>query len=83
MTKSLAEVLSDKEPVVAPVVPVVEPVLTQTVTDVVPFAENERAPADWTLVPVDGGEDLYQATHRVTRKVFVGTIGNFNVALRG
>ena len=97
MTKSLAEVLgsevaltaldtsttepsADTEEAIAPAD--TEKTIAPADTEVVPFDNNELSPSDWTLSPVEGQEEVYEAMHRVTRKVFVGTIGNFNVTIR-
>ena len=89
MTKSLAEVLGSEVALTALDTSTTEPsadteeAIAPADTEVVPFDNNELSPSDWTLSPVEGQEEVYEAMHRVTRKVFVGTIGNFNVAIRG
>lgn len=93
MTRSLAEVLGTEAALTALDTSTTEPSAVEptdplgpiqpAVDEVVPFENNELSPSDWTLSPVEGQEEVYEAMHRVTRKVFVGTIGNFNVAIRG
>lgn len=62
-----------------PAVPPVEP--TPPVVEGVKFLASERTPADWNIVPA--GDDLIEATHVTTRKVFTGTIAEFSKALKG
>ena len=44
------------------------------------FNDSEKSPADWAIV--GGVNDLVTATHRVTRKVFNGTVKQFSQALK-
>ena len=97
MTKSISESLKELldsaattpaiTPAVEPVVPVAEivendlpTIITYTGESVDRFEDNERTPADWSIEP--NPDDTITATHRVTRKIFSGTIKQFSQAIK-
>lgn len=49
-------------------------------TQVTKLSEHERTPSDWNVEKTETG---IIARHRITNKVFTGTVREFNIALRG
>lgn len=71
--------LTQLTPAVQLEIPAVDPV--PPVVEKVKFLASELTPADWSIVPAS--DDLIEATHVTTRKVFTGTIAEFSKALKG